>query len=138
MKTYQPKAKEVKRNWHLIDAKDKVLGRLASEVAKLLMGKQKSNYSAHIDMGDNVVVINAKNILLTGNKKDQKVYRTHSGYPGGYKEVSFEKMSKDQPEKIVELAVSGMLPDNRLKSPRMGRLHVFAKENHDFEAKFNK
>ena len=131
-KTYQPKQKEVKRAWHLIDAKGEVLGRLASKVAILLMGKQKSTYSTHMDSGDNVVVINAEKIITTGKKAEQKVYRSHSGYPGGFKEVSFEKMSKEHPNRIIEFAVSGMLPDNRLKSDRMARLHVTKGEIHKY------
>lgn len=136
MKTYQPKAKEVKREWHLIDAKDRVLGRMATEIARLLMGKQKPGYSAHMDVGDNVVVINAKDIELTGKKRQQKVYRGHSGYPGGFREISFEKMISENPERVVELAVSGMLPDNRLKRKRMRRLRVFAKEKNPYSKYF--
>lgn len=136
IKTYQPKQKEVKRDWHLIDAKGKVLGRLASEVAILLMGKQKATYSTHMDSGDNVVVINAEKIVLSGRKPEQKVYRSHSGYPGGFKEVSFAKMEKEHPNRVVEFAISGMLPDNRLKSDRMARLHVTKGDKHKFENKF--
>ncbi len=136
IKTYQPKQKEVKRDWHLIDAKGKVLGRLASEVAVLLMGKQKATYSTHMDSGDNVVVINAEKIVLSGRKPEQKVYRSHSGYPGGFKEVSFAKMKKEHPNRVVEFAISGMLPDNRLKSDRMARLHVTKGDKHKFESKF--
>lgn len=137
-KTYQPKQKEVKRVWHLIDAKGEVLGRLASKIAILLMGKQKSTYSTHMDSGDNVVVINAEKIITTGKKAEQKVYRSHSGYPGGFKEVSFEKMSKEHPNRIIEFAVSGMLPDNRLKSDRMARLHVTKGEKHKYDNNFIK
>ena len=137
-KTYQPKQKEIKRAWHLIDAKGEVLGRLASKVAILLMGKQKSTYSTHMDSGDNVVVINAEKIITTGKKAEQKVYRSHSGYPGGFKEVSFEKMSKEHPNRIIEFAVSGMLPDNRLKSDRMARLHVTKGEKHKYDNNFIK
>lgn len=136
MKTYQPKQKEVKRAWHLIDAKGQVLGRLASNIAMLLMGKQKSTYSTHMDSGDNVVVVNAEKIITTGKKAEQKVYRSHSGYPGGFKEVSFEKMSKEHPNRIIEFAVSGMLPDNRLKSDRMTRLHVTKGEKHKYGNNF--
>jgi large subunit ribosomal protein L13 len=137
-KTYQPKQKEIKKVWHLIDAKGEVLGRLASKVAILLMGKQKSTYSTHMDSGDNVVVINAEKIITTGKKAEQKVYRSHSGYPGGFKEVSFEKMSKEHPNRIIEFAVSGMLPDNRLKSDRMARLHVTKGEKHKYDNNFIK
>jgi len=124
MKTYQPTQKEVKRQWHLIDVKGQILGRMATQVAKLLMGKQKPNYSAHMDSGDFVVVINSEKVELTGKKKLQKLYRSHSGYPGGFKEVSFAKMSKEHPERIITHAVNGMLPNNRLKKDRLGRLKV--------------
>ncbi len=136
IKTYQPKGNDVKRAWHLIDAKDKVLGRLASEVAILLMGKQKATYSTHMDSGDNVVVVNAEKVVTTGKKSEQKVYRSHSGYPGGFKEVSFDKMSKEHPNRVLELAISGMLPDNRLKSDRMARLHVVKGTKHKYENNF--
>jgi large subunit ribosomal protein L13 len=136
IKTYQPKGNDVKRAWHLIDAKDKVLGRLASEVAILLMGKQKATYSTHMDSGDNVVVVNAEKVVTTGKKAEQKVYRSHSGYPGGFKEVSFDKMSKEHPNRVLEFAISGMLPDNRLKSDRMARLHVVKGTKHKYENNF--
>ena len=136
IKTYQPKGNDVKRAWHLIDAKDKVLGRLASEVAILLMGKQKATYSTHMDSGDNVVVVNAEKVVTTGKKSEQKVYRSHSGYPGGFKEVSFDKMSKEHPNRVLEFAISGMLPDNRLKSDRMARLHVVKGTKNKYENNF--
>ncbi|HCR35455.1 50S ribosomal protein L13 [Candidatus Woesebacteria bacterium GWC2_33_12] len=136
MKTYQPKQKEIKRDWHLVDAKDQVLGRLSTKVATLLMGKQKTTYSAHMDSGDFVVIINAEKIITTGKKSLNKVYRSHSGYPGGFKEVTFEKMSKEHPNRIIEFSVNGMLPDNRLKADRMARLFVFKGEKHKYESKF--
>lgn len=137
MKTYQPKQKEVKRDWHLIDAKGQVLGRLATKVAILLMGKQKSTYSQHMDSGDNVVIINAEHVKTTGTKAKYKTYKSHSGYPGGFKEVSFEKMSKEHPNRIIEFAVRGMLPDNRLQADRMARLHVTRGDKHKYDH-FNK
>lgn len=136
MKTYQPKAKDIKRSWYLVDAKDRVLGRVSSETVKILTGKHKVDYVPHLDMGDYVVLINAKDVVLTGKKKKQKVYRRHSGYPGGFKEVKFKKLISESPEKVIELAVSGMLPDNRLKSPRMRRLKVVAGSEHKYEDKF--
>lgn len=136
LKTYQPTQKEVKRNWHLIDAKGEVLGRLATKVATLLMGKHKPTYSAHMDSGDNVVVINAEKVITTGKKAEQKTYKSHSGYPGGFKEVSFAKMEKEHPARIVEYAISGMLPENRLKSDRMTRLHVTKGTKHKYENNF--
>lgn len=135
-KTYQPKGNNITRSWHLLDAKGQVLGRLSTKIAILLMGKDKANYSAHIDSGDNVVVINAAEVAVTGKKAEQKVYNSHSGYPGGFKEVSFEKMSKEYPERVIEHSVSGMLPDNRLKSDRMARLFVYKGEKHNYESKF--
>ena len=133
VKTYQPKHKDIKRNWHLVDAKGEVLGRLSTRMATLLMGKHKPTYSQHMDMGDFVVVINAKNIILTGKKMKDKTYKKHSGYPGGFKEVSITKLMKENPKRIIEIAVSGMLPDNRLKSPRMKRLKVFGGPKHRYE-----
>jgi len=136
MKTYQPKRKDIKREWHIIDAKGEVLGRMATRIVKLLMGKQKVNYSNNIDMGDYVVVINVSKVKLTGRKSKQKVYRKHSGYPGGFKEVKYSKMALEQPERVIELAVKRMLPDNRLRRDRMTRLRVFAGEKHSYENKF--
>ena len=137
-KTYQPKAKDIKREWHLFDAKDEILGRLATKVAKLLMGKQKSTYSAHLDSGDFVVIINAEQVKLTGKKKEQKVYYSHSGYPGGFKEVKFSKMVTEKPARIIEMAVSGMLPKNKLRQDRLARLKVVAGEKNPYEDKFKK
>lgn len=138
MKTYQPKQSEVTRDWHLMDAKGKILGRFASEVAKYLTGKHKVNYSNHMDMGDYVVVINAKDIQVSGKKKKQKLYRSHSGYPGGFKETKYAQLSKEQPEKIIEHAVGGMLPDNRLKRGRLRRMKVYKNDKHSYEDKFTK
>jgi large subunit ribosomal protein L13 len=124
MKTYQAKPKEVKRELHEIDATGRPLGRLASEVAILLIGKHKPEYTNHIDVGDSVVVKNAEKVALTGNKMNQKVYQKHSNYPGGFKEVSVKKRLSEQPHKVVELAVARMLPKNKLQTPRMRRLKV--------------
>ena len=135
MKTYQPKPKDIKRNWHLVDAKDEVLGRAASQIAMLLMGKNKADYCAHLDSGDFVVVINAEKIKVTGKKAEQKVYRGHSGYPGGFKEVSFAKVLKEHPQRIIEHAVDGMLPDNRLKKDRMARLKVVVGDKNPYDKK---
>lgn len=137
MKTYQPKEKEIKREWHLIDADGAILGRLSSEIAGYLMGKHKASFSRHMDSGDYVVVINAQKVKLTGKKPEQKVYRSHSGYPGGFKEISFAKMKKEHPERIIEHAVGGMLPHNRLKKDRMARLKVIVGDKNPYEDKFN-
>lgn len=136
-KTFQPKEKEIKRSWQLIDANDQILGRLAAKIAGLLMGKGKVTYAPHIDSGDYVVVVNAEKVAVTGKKALQKVYRGHSGYPHGFKEVSFEKMHKEHPERIIEHAVGGMLPENRLKKERMARLKIVVGEANPFEEKFN-
>jgi large subunit ribosomal protein L13 len=138
MKTLQPKKIEVKRAWHHFDAKDQVLGRLATKVAGLLMGKGKSNYATQMDMGDYVVITNAEKIKVTGRKTTQKLYRRHSGYPGGFKELAFDKMMIKNPTRILELAISGMLPENRLKKFRMARLNVVAGDANPFEKNFTK
>lgn len=134
-KTYQPTRKDIKRDWHLVDAKGKILGRMASEIAKLLIGKHKKNYTPHLDMGDYVVVVNAKDVDLTGKKKEKKVYYKHSGYPGGFKEIKFSELIDKQPKKVIELAVSGMLPKNRLRDKRLRRLKAFADSKHPFKDK---
>ncbi len=138
MKTFQPTQKDIKRSWHLVDANGKILGRMATEIAIFLMGKHKPTYSDHMDSGDYVVVVNASKVKLTGKKALQKKYFRHSGYPGGFREISFEKMEREQPEKVIEHAVFGMLPDNRLRRDRMVRLKVFADSRHTYEDKFRK
>jgi large subunit ribosomal protein L13 len=135
MKTYQPKEKEVKRESHVVDAKGEVLGRVSTKIAELLMGKGKPTFSRHMDSGDNVVVINAEKIVVTGKKAIQKVYQSHSGYPGGFKERSYEKVLKEHPERIIEHAVAGMIPDNRLKSDRMLRLKVVVGSENPYKQK---
>jgi large subunit ribosomal protein L13 len=133
MKTYSPKAKEVIREWHLIDAKGEILGRLATKAATYLTGKHKAIYSTHMDMGDFVVVINAEKIETTGKKDQQKLYITHSGYPGGLKKRSYEQVMDVHPERIIEHAVIGMLPNNRLRDPRMLRLKVVVGDKNPYE-----
>lgn len=137
-KTYQPKEKEVIREWHLVDAKDQILGRLATQIATFLMGKHKASYSTHMDSGDFVVVLNSEKIAVTGKKAQTKVYQSHSGYPGGFKEVKFEKVMSKNPDRILLHAVSGMLPDNRLKAERLKRLNLVVGEKNPFESKFSK
>ena len=136
MKTFSPTPKDVKREWHLIDAKDEILGRLSTKIAGLLMGKGKATFSRHMDMGDNVVVINAEKIMVTGRKASQKVYITHSGYPGGFKSKKYSMVMQQHPERIIEHAVAGMLPINRLRDPRMLRLKVVAGDKNPFEKEF--
>jgi large subunit ribosomal protein L13 len=137
-RTFQPTPKDIKRDWHLIDAKDEILGRLSTKIAGLLMGKGKATFSRHMDVGDNVVVINAEKIIVTGRKASQKEYITHSGYPGGFKAKKYSMMMKEHPERIIEHAVAGMLPDNRLKDPRMLRLKVVAGDKNPYENEFKK
>ena len=138
MKTYQPKQKEIKRDWRLINAQGEVLGRLSSKIAQLLTGKGKATYSPHMDSGDYVVVVNCEKVELTGKKKAQKLYRGHSGYPGGFKEVSFAKMIKEKPEEVIRHAVSGMLPDNRLKKDRLARLKIVVGDKNPYHDKCQK
>jgi large subunit ribosomal protein L13 len=126
MKTYSPSVKEITRNWHFFDANHQVLGRLATQVAKVLIGKQKTNFVRHLDIGDHVVIINAEKIVVTGNKSSQKVYHHHSGYPGGMKVTSFVQMLAAHPERIIISAVAGMLPANKLKAPMLKHLHVYS------------
>ncbi len=135
-KTYQPKKGEVKRTWHLIDAKGKILGRLSSKVAMLLMGKHKVDYSAHMDSGDFVVIINAKEVKVTGNKEQDKKYYRHSGYPGGFRETNLASLRKNHPERIIETAVKRMLPENRLRDKRMRRMFVIAGDQNPYAARF--
>jgi large subunit ribosomal protein L13 len=128
MKTYSAKASEIRRERHVIDAQDRVLGRLATEVAWLLMGKHKPMFSRYLDVGDYVVVINAEKVKVTGNKAEQKLYYRHSGYPGGLKSISLEKLMQTNPTRVVERAVKGMLPHTRLGASMMKKLKVYVGE----------
>lgn len=130
------KAKDIERKWHIIDAKGKVLGRLSTEIAVLLIGKSKVNYVDYLDCGDEIVVINAKEIVLTGKKAHTKTYDSFSGYPGGLSKISFEHMMARKPGEVIRHAVSGMLPKNKLRDKRLARLHVFAADAHTFVDKF--
>jgi len=134
--TVATKASEIKREWHLIDVKDKTLGRVASEIAQLLMGKSKPYFVRNLDCGDYVVVINAKGVKTTGKKEEQKKYYRHSGYPGGFKVESLKELRERKPENIIMHAVKGMLPDNRLQDRMMARLFVFEGEEHKYADKF--
>lgn len=135
-KTYQPKEGDVKRVWHLVDAKDQILGRLSTKIAELLTGKGKTDFSRHMDNGDFVVVLNAEKVLVTGKKASQKLYRSHSGYPSGYKEKTYDMVMESHPDRIVEHSVAGMIPDNRLKKQRMLRLKIVVGDKNPFEDKF--
>ena len=129
-KTYSQKPSEVTRRWILIDASDAPLGRVATQIATYLTGKYKPTFTAHIDGGDYVVVINAKNTVVTGNKEADKIYYRHSGFPGGIKDASLGEVREKFPERIIEAAVKGMLPKNKLSDERMKRLRVFAGSEH--------
>ncbi|GAA3657098.1 50S ribosomal protein L13 [Asaccharospora irregularis] len=134
MKSYIAKPAEVQRKWYLVDAEGKTLGRIATEIATILRGKHKPTFTPHVDGGDFVVVVNAEKVVLTGKKLDQKLYRYHTGYVGGLKEISYRDMMKNKPEEVVAHAVSGMLPKNKLRSRMMTRLRVFAGAEHTHEA----
>lgn len=136
MKTFQPKEKEVIRGWHLLNAEDQILGRLSTQAAIFLMGKHKATYSTHMDSGDFVVIVNAEKIEVTGKKASQKSYKSSSGYPGGFKDRKYSKVMEEHPERILEHAVSGMIPDNRLKADRMARLKVVVGGKNPFEKEF--
>lgn len=133
MSTNVLSAKDIKREWHLIDARGKVLGRLAGDVAEKLMGKQKSNYVPYLDNGDFVVITNAKGIKVTGNKRADKVYFRHSSYPGGFKEETFEKLINRRPEEVLRHAVKGMLPKTKLGRKMITKLYIFEGSEHPFE-----
>jgi len=136
-KTTHPKLSSIVRKWHVIDAKDQILGRLATRVTYMLSGKGRRDYSSHVDGGDHVVVINAQGIKITGNSKpDQKMNFRHSGYPGGDTMTPYRTFLKEKPDRAVYLAVKGMLPKNRLRSRRLARLKVYKGETHLHGAQF--
>ena len=132
--TYSAKKGEVESKWYIIDAANKPLGRVATEAAKLLRGKHKPNYTPNIDTGDHVIIINSKDVVLTGNKLNQKTYRSHSGYIGGMKEVPAKVMLEKNPEKAMTLAVKGMLPHNSLGKQMLKKLRVYAGSEHENQA----
>lgn len=134
MKTFMAKAEEVQRKWYVVDAEGKPLGRLASEVAKVLRGKNKPTYTPFVDTGDHVIVLNAAKVLLTGDKLDQKIYRHFSGFPGGMKEIKYRHLMDTKPEKAIELAVKGMLPKNSLGRAMFRKLKVYKGAEHEHQA----
>ncbi len=134
MKTFVAKPGEVQRKWYIVDAEGKPLGRLASEVAKILRGKHKPIYSPSVDTGDHVIVLNAEKVVLTGKKLDQKIYRHHSGFPGGMKELKYRTFMATKPEKAVELAIKGMLPKNSLGRAMYRKLKVYKGSEHEHQA----
>lgn len=131
-KTYSQKKSAVVRHWHHLDAKDQVLGRLAVEIATLLMGKDKPTYTPHIDGGDYVVVTNSALVAVTGQKTQQKLYQHHSGFPGGFKQQTLGEMMKRQPNAVIRAAVNNMLPKNKLRDLRLARLKIFAGAEHTY------
>ena len=134
MKTYSAKAETVERDWFLIDADGKTLGRLATEVARRLRGKHKAVYTPHVDTGDYIVVINAEKVKVTGNKAKDKMYYNHSGYMGGLKQITFEDLIQKAPERVIETAVKGMLPKNPLGRAMYRKLKVYAGKEHKHTA----
>lgn len=130
------KKNKIKRGWHLVDVKDRVLGRLASQIAEFLMGKRKPYFVPYLDCGDYVVVINAAKVIVTGKKEKEKKYYRYSGYPGGLKIIPLTKLRQEHPERIIEFAVRNMLPKNKLRDLRMRRLKVFAGPDHPYKDKF--
>lgn len=130
MKTFSAKPAEVKRDWYVVDASGKTLGRLATEIAKRLRGKHKAEYTPHVDTGDYIVVINAEKVQVTGNKAQDKMYHHHTGYIGNLKSISFEKLIDKAPQRVIEIAVQGMLPKNPLGRQMFGKLKVYAGSQH--------
>ena len=129
-KTYSPRAGDIDRQWFVVDAEDKVLGRLSTEIARILRGKHKPTYTPHLDMGDHVIVVNADKVRVTGKKLEQKVYWRHTGYPGGIRSTSLEKLMADHPERVIQKAVRGMLPHNILGRQMFTKLRVYAGPDH--------
>jgi large subunit ribosomal protein L13 len=134
--TTPTKATDIKRGWHLVDVDGKTLGRVATDIARLLMGKGKPYFVRNLDCGDYVVVINAKDVVVSGNKEEQKNYYRHSGYPGGFKKETLKELRARKPEEIIKHAVKGMLPQNKLRDRMLKRLFVFAGEEHRYKDKF--
>lgn len=137
-KSFMQRREDVQRQWHLIDAKDQILGRLATQIATLLIGKNKPTYSPHVDGGDFVVIINAAQVKLTRNKAESKLYHWHSGFPGGLKEINFKDALAKRPEFVFERAVKNMLPKNRQQDKRMARLKIYATAEHPHQSQFEK
>jgi len=133
-KTYSAKPEEIERTWYVVDAEGKTLGRLAAEIAKILRGKHKPIYTPHVDTGDYVIVVNADKVRVTGKRLDQKIYYRHSGYIGGLKAVSLRRMLETHPERVIEHAVKGMLPKNRLGRKMYKKLKVYASPDHPHQA----
>ena len=134
MKTYNATSQTAQHNWYIVDAANKTLGRLASEIAKRLRGKHKPEYTPNVDTGDYIIVINAAQIKVTGNKAKEKIYYRHSGYPGGIKQINFEKLLASKPERVIEIAIKGMLPKNPLGRAMYRKLKVYKAAEHPHSA----
>ena len=134
MKTYTAKKETTQHSWYVVDATDKTLGRMATEIANRLRGKHKPEFTPHVDTGDYIVVVNAEKVKVTGNKSSDKMYYHHTGFPGGIKSVSFEKMMDKAPERAIEAAVKGMMPKNKLSRSMLAKLKVYAGTEHPHSA----
>lgn len=134
MKTFSAKPADVRREWFVIDATDKVLGRLATEIARRLRGKHKAEYTPHIDTGDHIVIVNAEKVAVTGNKEEDKIYYHHTGFPGGIKDINVRTLREKAPERIIENAVRGMMPRNPLGRAMFKKLHVYVGGEHSHAA----
>jgi large subunit ribosomal protein L13 len=134
MKTYSTRAKDISRHWHIIDADGKILGKVAAEAATMLMGKNKTIFSPNMDTGDYVIVVNASKVKVTGKKMTDKMYYRHSMYPGGLKVISYSEMIKQHPDRVIEHAVKGMLPHNKLGTAMLKKLKIYGGENHPHKA----
>ena len=132
--TYSAKASEIKRQWYIIDASGKPLGRIAAEAAKLVRGKHKPTFTPNVDTGDHVIILNAKDVILTGKKLDEKIYRHHTGYIGNMKEISARNLLQTNPEKVMMLAIKGMLPKNRLGRQMINKVRIYAGNEHENQA----
>tara|TARA_B100001996_G_scaffold85413_1_gene63040 strand:- start:201 stop:629 length:429 start_codon:yes stop_codon:yes gene_type:complete len=134
MKTYSAKPEDIRRDWYVVNASGKTLGRLATEIARRLRGKHKAEYTPHMDTGDYIVVINAKDVRVSGNKQKDKIYHHHTGYPGGIESINFEKLMQKKPERVIEKAVKGMLPKGPLGREMFRKLKVYADDQHQHAA----
>ncbi len=134
MKTFSAKPESVQRDWYIVDAENKTLGRLSTEIARRLRGKHKPEYTPHVDTGDYIIVINAEKVRVSGNKRTDKIYHHHTGYPGGLKSISFEKLIERAPERVIETAVKGMLPKNPLGRAMYKKMKVYAGTEHPHTA----
>ncbi len=134
MKTFSAKPESVQRDWYIVDAENKTLGRLSTEIARRLRGKHKPEYTPHVDTGDYIIVINAEKVHVSGNKRTDKIYHHHTGYPGGLKSISFEKLIERAPERVIETAVKGMLPKNPLGRAMYKKMKVYAGTEHPHAA----